>query len=56
MKPGARLLPLAVLLFILPFPGTVTLRLLALALGLVLCAWSWHKSGFPQLPARNALL
>lgn len=51
-----RLLPLAVLLFILPFPGTVALRLLALATGLVLCAWSWHKEGFPDVPAKTVLL
>jgi len=51
-----RLLPFAVFLVILPFPGTVALRLLALAAGLAVCAWTWHKSGFPQVPARNALL
>jgi O-antigen ligase len=56
MKPGMRLLPFAVLLFILPFPGTVALRLLALAAGLAACAWSWHKDGFPEIPARKALL
>lgn len=51
-----RLLPLAVLLFILPFPQTVALRLLALAIGLVLSAWTWHKAGFPKIPARTVLL
>jgi len=56
MKSRARLLPLAVLLFILPFPGTVTLRLLALAAGLIVCAWSWREQGFPQIPAKAALL
>lgn len=56
MKPRARLLPFAVLLFILPFPGTVALRLLALAAGLTVCAWSWHKEGFPQVPAKAVLL
>ncbi len=56
MKPWVRLLPFAVLLFILPFPGTVTLRLSVLAAGLIACAWSWHKYGFPQIPARTALL
>ncbi len=56
MKPWVRLLPFAVLLFILPFPGTVALRLLALAAGLILCAWSWHKDGLPQVPAKTALL
>ena len=56
MKHWVRLLPFALLLFILPFPGTVTLRLLTLAAGLVACAWSWRKYGFPQIPARWALL
>lgn len=56
MKSRARLLPLAVLLFVLPFPGTVALRLLALAAGLIVCAWSWHKDGFPEVPAKTVLL
>lgn len=56
MKPWARLLPLAVLLFILPFPGTVTLRLLALAAGLIVCASIWYKQGFPEVPAKTVLL
>jgi O-antigen ligase len=56
MKPWVRLLPFAVLLFILPFSGTVALRLLALAVGLVVCAWFWHKDGFPQVPAKDVLL
>ncbi len=56
MKSWVRLLPLAVFLFVLPFPGTVTLRLLALAVGLVASAWSWHKEGLPQIPAKAALL
>jgi O-antigen ligase len=51
-----RLLPFAVFLLILPFPGTVALRLLALAAGLALCVRSWRKHGFPQVPARYALL
>jgi len=56
MKPWVRLLPLAVLLFILPFPGTVALRLLALATGLAVCASIWHKEGFPQVPVKTVLL
>ena len=56
MKPWVRLLPFAVFLFILPFPGTVALRLLALAGGLLASAWSWHKEGLPQIPAKAALL
>ena len=56
MRPWVRLLPFAVFLFILPFPGTVALRLLALAGGLIVSAWSWHKEGLPQIPAKAALL
>ena len=56
MKPWVRLLPFAVFLFILPFPGTVALRLLSLAAGLVVCAWIWHKEGFPEVPAKTVLL
>jgi O-antigen ligase len=56
MRPRIRLLPLALFLFILPFPGTVALRLLTLAIGLLVCAWSWHKEGFPQVPAKTALV
>ena len=56
MKSWLHLLPLAVLLFILPFPGTVALRLSALAIGLAICAWVWHKRGFPRVPAALALL
>jgi len=56
MKPWVRLLPLAVFLFILPFPGTVALRLLTLAIGLIVYAWTWHKEGFASVPAKTALL
>jgi O-antigen ligase len=51
-----RLLPFAVFLFILPFPGTVALRLTALAGGLLASAWNWRKEGLPQIPAKAALL
>jgi O-antigen ligase len=56
MKSWLRLLPFAVFLFILPFPGTVALRLTTLAIGLILCAWIWHKEGFAQVPAKTVLL
>ena len=56
MKPWVRLLPLAVFLFILPFPGTVALRLLALFGGFIVCLGVWRREGFPQVPARTALL
>lgn len=51
-----RLLPFAVFLFILPFPGTVALRLLTLAGGLLASAWVWHQEGLPKIPAKAALL
>ncbi len=56
MKPWVRLLPLAVFLFILPFPGTVALRLLSLCAGLIVCAWVWHKEGFPAVPAKAVIV
>jgi O-antigen ligase len=56
MMSRARLLPFAVLLFVLPIPGTVALRLLALGAGLMVCAWTWHKEGFPDVPAKAVLL
>jgi O-antigen ligase len=56
MKPWFRLLPFAVFLFILPFPGTVALRLLALFCGLVVCLQVWRTEGFPRVPAGTALL
>lgn len=56
MKRRMHLLPFAVFLFILPFPGTVTLRLSALAAGSMVCAWTLHKDGFPHVPARAAIL
>ena len=56
MKPWLRLLPFALLLFILPFPGTVALRLLALFCGLVVCLVVWRREGFPPVPAGVALL
>jgi O-antigen ligase len=56
MRPWTRLVPFAVFLFILPFPGTVTLRLIALAAGLAVCAWTWHGQGLPQVPAKYELL
>lgn len=56
MTPWMRLAPFAVFLFILPFPGTVALRLLALAAGLAVCAWHWHRQGLPQVPAKYAIL
>jgi O-antigen ligase len=56
MRPWIRLLPFAVFLFILPFPGTVALRLLTLATGLIVCAWTWRKEGIAQVPAKTPIL
>ena len=55
MRSRLRLLPFALFLFILPFPGTVALRLAALACGLLVCAWSWYADGLPRVPAKAAL-
>lgn len=49
-------LPFGLLLFILPFPGTVALRLLCLAAAFLLVLWSWRRLVPPPVPARAALL
>jgi len=49
-------LPFGLLLFILPFPGTVALRLLCLAAAFLLVLWSWRRLAPPPVPARAALL
>jgi O-antigen ligase len=41
--PSLRLLPFALLLFILPFPGTVALRLLLLAMCFCIALWAWWR-------------
>lgn len=48
-------LPFALLLFILPFPGTVALRLLCLSLAFVLAVHGWKRWATPDLPCKPAL-
>lgn len=47
-----RITPLLLLLFILPFPGTVTLRLLCLAAAFVIAVALWRGSATPPLPCK----
>jgi O-antigen ligase len=44
-----------VLLFILPFPGTVALRLIALSVALASAAWCWRGLDVPPLPCKAAI-
>jgi O-antigen ligase len=52
----AFMLPFAALVFILPFPGTVALRLLCLAAAFALALLAWRRLDPPPLPAKLALL
>ena len=45
-------IPFAVLLFILPFPGTVALRLLCLATAFVIAIGFWRKQQPPTFPGK----
>ena len=49
-------LPFSLLLFILPFPGTVALRLLCLVAAFVLAIQLWRQGDTPSVPIRFALL
>ncbi len=49
------LLPYAGLLFILPFPGTVALRLLCLAVAFVYTIYAWKRLAVPPFPLKPAL-
>jgi len=44
-----------ILLFILPFPGTVALRLVALAVAMATAAWYWRRLAVPPFPCRMAI-
>lgn len=48
-------LPPAALLFILPFPGTVALRLLLLSITFVTAILTWKRSAPPALPCKLVL-
>ena len=50
------LLPFMVLLFILPFPGTVALRLLCLAGAFVVAIALWRRLAPPRIPSKPALV
>jgi O-antigen ligase len=50
------MLPFAALVFILPFPGTVALRLLCLAAAFALALLAWRRLDPPPVPAKPALL
>ena len=47
-------LPFALLMLILPFPGTVALRLLCLATAFVLAVYGWKRWGTPSIPYKPA--
>lgn len=49
------LIPFFVLLAILPFPGTVALRLLCLAAAFTYVAYRWKRLAVPPLPCKPAL-
>jgi O-antigen ligase len=55
MKRVLPIAPLALLLFILPYPGTVALRLLCLAAGFVIAIALWRESAPPPLPCKLPL-
>lgn len=52
MRQKAASVPLFVLLFILPYPGTVALRLLCLAAAFVVALALWRRSAVPKLPCK----
>jgi O-antigen ligase len=56
MKERLEALPFAGLLFILPFPGTVALRLLCLAAALLVAMLAWRRWSTPSWPAKPAIL
>lgn len=49
-------LPFMVFLFILPFPGTVALRLLCLGAMVLIVAFSWRSLAPPPIPCRWAIV
>ena len=54
LEPG--LLPFLLLLAILPFPGTVALRLLCLAAAFVYAIYMWKRVAVPPIPFKPALV
>lgn len=56
MKRTLTLLPFMVLLFILPFRGTVALRLVCLAASLLVVIFLWRRLSPPRIPCKPALI
>jgi O-antigen ligase len=55
LKTALRPLPFMVLLFILPFPGTVVLRLACLAAAFLIVVISWRRLSPPPFPCQRAI-
>ena len=55
MTTAAEVLPFMVLLFILPFPGSVALRLACLAAAGLVVGISWRRLAPPPLPCKWAI-
>jgi O-antigen ligase len=55
MKTTVQVLPFMVLLFILPFPGTVALRLTCLAAAFLIVVISWRRLTPPPFPCKWAI-
>ncbi len=55
LKTTLPLLPFVVLLFILPFPGTVVLRLACLAAAFLVVVISWRRLTPPPFPCKRAI-
>jgi O-antigen ligase len=55
MTRNAWAVPFVLLVFILPFPGTVALRLLCLAAAFGTAVWRWRQSDPPPLPGKLAI-
>lgn len=54
--PGWHAIPFVGLLLILPFPGTVAMRLLSLAAATAIALWWWRRLSPPPVPAKAAFL
>ena len=56
MSRALTLLPFMLLLFVLPFPGTVALRLVCLAVAFLVAIALWRRLAPPAIPCKPALL
>lgn len=55
MKRAFQLSPFVVLLFILPFPGTIALRMTSLAAAFLIVVFSWRRLAPPAFPCKWAV-